>query len=627
MLHLFNRCSTVVTLLLLVAFLAIAQGTRITVLHVNDTHSHLDAFGPKNHAMTGEIGGIAKAATIIGGVRAHHKNVLLLHAGDAFVGDFMFNEYFGVPELQLLQQLGVDAMAVGNHEFDFGPDFLAMILGQAFPQQAFPLLSANLDMTAVPALQQFIQPAIMKDIGGVKVGIFGMTVPAEPTSNAAPVIINSDIGTIAGTQVAMLRQQGAQVVIMLSHLGNYLDRIIASNVPGIDVIVGGHDHYVFERPQRVKNPAGTNTLILEAGHAYEYVGKLEMEVGAQGVRVMSYELVPVDKHVPRDPTVQGFVDQLKAGIMGAYGDVYRKVVAEAVMDLDQEFDAARPWRDTPLGDLVTDAYRHTTHSDIAVTAIGLTGEKIYAGPIVGNDVFHVLCYGYDQASGLGFTLATGTIDAANLVKGLEIGVSELEVTQDFVIQVSGMEYAYDAGKPAGERVNLASIRIHGRPLDPARSYTITTNSGIIGLLSVLGVTIGNVQIRPDLEYNVLRDHLHELRVVRPCTEHRIVDTGVRPFAHRPSGEAGIASGRLNNRCYPNPFNPTTTIAFDLTKAGHVSLRVYNLIGQEVANLVNEDLPAGTYHRTFDASRLSSGTYFYRLEADGHIDVAKMALLK
>ena len=89
----------------------------------------------------------------------------------------------------------------------------------------------------------------------------------------------------------------------------------------------------------------------------------------------------------------------------------------------------------------------------------------------------------------------------------------------------------------------------------------------------------------------------------------------------------MALGRLNNRCYPNPFNPTTTIAFDLTKAGHVSLRVYNLIGQEVANLVNEDLPAGTYHRTFDASRLSSGTYFYRLEADGHIDVAKMALLK
>ena len=102
-----------------------ARPATITLLHVNDTHSHLDAWGPKDRHLDGTLGGMAKAASVIAAVRATEPNVLLLHAGDVFHGDLFFNEYFGVPELQLMKQLGFDAMAVGNHEFDFGPDVLA----------------------------------------------------------------------------------------------------------------------------------------------------------------------------------------------------------------------------------------------------------------------------------------------------------------------------------------------------------------------------------------------------------------------------------------------------------------------------------------------------------------------
>src|SRR5437016_1914165 len=105
-----------------------AAGTTITLLHVNDTHSHLDAIGPKDAALKGTLGGIARAATVIGQLRAIEPNVLLLHAGDVFQGDPMFNAYFGVPEFQLMKQLGFDAMAVGNHEFDFGPGVLNDVL-------------------------------------------------------------------------------------------------------------------------------------------------------------------------------------------------------------------------------------------------------------------------------------------------------------------------------------------------------------------------------------------------------------------------------------------------------------------------------------------------------------------
>ncbi len=123
------------------------QAATITLVHVNDTHSHLDAWGPKDRNLEGTIGGMAKAASIIAAVRAHEPNVLLLHAGDVFHGDLFFNKYFGVPEFQLMKQLGFDAMAVGNHEFDFGPDVLAYSLNEAFGSGTLPLLSANLDFS------------------------------------------------------------------------------------------------------------------------------------------------------------------------------------------------------------------------------------------------------------------------------------------------------------------------------------------------------------------------------------------------------------------------------------------------------------------------------------------------
>src|SRR5207253_1940588 len=143
---------------------ASSQSTTFTIIYVNDTHSYLDSYGPKDANLDGTTGGIAKAATIIGRIRATEPNVLLLHAGDAFVGDFMFNKYFGVPELQLMKQLQFDAMAVGNHELDFGPAVLNNVLNAAFVNGSFPLLSANLDLTNYPGLKTWIQPSIIKTV-------------------------------------------------------------------------------------------------------------------------------------------------------------------------------------------------------------------------------------------------------------------------------------------------------------------------------------------------------------------------------------------------------------------------------------------------------------------------------
>src|SRR5215831_5224748 len=95
---------------------AAATPTRITLLHINDSHSHLAPFGPKNIFLDGTIGGIAKVATVITSERAKNPSALFVHSGDVFHGDFFMTQYFGVPELRILDALGLDAMVLGNHE-------------------------------------------------------------------------------------------------------------------------------------------------------------------------------------------------------------------------------------------------------------------------------------------------------------------------------------------------------------------------------------------------------------------------------------------------------------------------------------------------------------------------------
>src|SRR5512139_209417 len=111
----------VLGLFLATASPAVAQPQQVTLLHVNDTHSHLAAWGPKDANLDGTLGGLPKVTTIVAAQRAADPDLLFVHAGDFMDGDLLFNEYRGVPELQLLKSIGLDAIALGNHEFAYGP--------------------------------------------------------------------------------------------------------------------------------------------------------------------------------------------------------------------------------------------------------------------------------------------------------------------------------------------------------------------------------------------------------------------------------------------------------------------------------------------------------------------------
>lgn len=525
-----RRALAALAVLALFAMPALARAELVTILHVNDSHSHLDAVGPKDRHLDGTLGGLAKAATVIGRLKATAPNALFVHVGDVFQGDLYFYAALGpggtplmaVPELQLLAGLGLDAMAVGNHEFAFGAETYAGVLWAAFGGAGPAVLSANIDLPAA-GLAGLVRPNVVKEIGGVKVGLFGLTV-LDFLSQTAPFLGTSPeaLVEIAGGQVADLRGQGADVVVCLSHLGLDLEEVLARNVSGLDAIVGGHNHAITEKPILVTGPGGKQVPIVRAGEHYKWVGKLTLSVENGQVSLAGYRLVPVDRKVERAPAVAAAVDQLEQGIDQLYGEnFWHERIAFALADVEKDADDASPQRDTGIGNLITDALRARGGTDIALTVNGFFTEGLTRGPMVRDDAFRIVADGIDPSgAGLGFPLFRIEIDGLNLLTALE---TTLAAGNDYFVQVSGMRYVFDSRKDPGAQ--LVAAYVHGRPIDPERTYSATVNLGLIqGLAQLPGIQLaGDPQPIGVTEYVAVRKWMKRLGLLLYFPQGRIVD--------------------------------------------------------------------------------------------------------
>jgi len=601
------------------------QGTEITIIHVNDSHSHLDGTGPRDMNLNPTLGGISRAAAVMLTLKSTEPNPIMLHSGDFCVGDFFFNTYFGVPEIQILKSIGLDAMTVGNHEFDLGPSTLEMIYSQGFSNGSFPIVSANLNLSGYPSLSNYISPYTIKTVSGVKVGIFGMTIPA-PLSNPNPVIISDSIPEITYRTVAELQSLGVDVIICISHLGYSIDSSLAANIPGINVIAGAHDHFAFTQPKKIVNPAGDTTFIVQAGSFYKYVGKMKITYDNGNVRLNNYELIEINSQISPIPDIENMIGELKAGITAQYGDVYGTMVATADNDLNTLPDLNNNgWKDSPLGNFITDAYRNSTQTKIGISANGLISDKLYHGPLVGADFFRAAGYGFDTNTGLGFNLYTCDIRGSELIKGIESSLAAVDLDADFNLQVSGMNYRYNLSQPPGERLIISSVRINGKLPVMHKKYSVTVNEGLLGILLSMGTQVEKIEFTGISEYSSLVNFAGMIANINYSTEGRIKEQQISDIsAEKNNLSAGTYS--LNNN-YPNPFNPVTTIGFRIPETGNVKLVIYDLLGRVVHVLVNQNFTPGFYEVKWNASNFSSGVYFYRLEAGNFNQTKKMLLIK
>lgn len=250
----------------------------ITILHTNDVHSHIEAFGP-NDPRNANMGGIARRATLIGQIRNENPNTLLLDAGDIFQGTPFFNFYGGELEFKLMSMLKYDAATIGNHDFDNGIDGLFAQL----PHADFDFISSNYDFRNT-IMDGHILPhqILIKD--GVKIGIFGLGVELQGLVNSHlyketkyldPVEIATDMARI------LKEEKKCDLIICLSHLGfdyksdEISDVKLAKATKDIDLIIGGHTHTFLEKPEIHINKAGKKVLINQVGCFGLYLGKID----------------------------------------------------------------------------------------------------------------------------------------------------------------------------------------------------------------------------------------------------------------------------------------------------------------------------------------------------------------
>ncbi|MBI5021484.1 MAG: 5'-nucleotidase C-terminal domain-containing protein [Ignavibacteriales bacterium] len=582
---------------------SIAQVDTLTFIHVNDTHSDLLPYA------AGNFGGISRAATMIGLLKQTEPNPILIHTGDFMVGNLMFNTYFGVPELQILNSLGFDALCLGNHEFDPGPEMLSQILYQANLDSSFEVISTNaLNLDSVPTLKPFIQSHSIERRGNIKVGLIGVTTPeANLISNPAPVFIDTNIVQDILFKVSELKAESCQVVVLLSHLGLTLDMTIAQYLSGVDAIIGGHSHSVLDTIVYVNN-----IPIVQAGEFYHYVGKLQLIFNGTGTSVLSYSLQEITNAIPADSTLSILVENLKAGVTVTYfpliGDPYRTLFTadHLYYYVPTSIDSIK----TPMGNLVTSAMLHSAYAvnaDLSLEATGHMADKLYPGPVSPADLFRAYPYGYDTTDGLGFRLALFDLSGAQLYGVLDalLGFIHPEINDyQYLVQSTGLEYSIDT---VGGEMHLGYALINGLPLQPESLYTIVSSDQMVGYLQTLfAITPTNLNIYPVSVYQIVLNHLI---------------TGVVENPLSPTRDFNLMQN------YPNPFNPITNFGFRISNSGFVSLKIYDMLGREVETLVDKVLNPGTYTVKWDASKYSSGVYYYKLQSGSFTYTKKLLLLK
>jgi 5'-nucleotidase len=257
--------------------------TLITILHTNDTHSQIDPL-PANDGQYPNKGGVARRATLVKRIRKENPNTLLVDAGDVFQGTPYFNFYKGEVEYKAMSLIGYDVVTLGNHDFDNGVDALAAAMKFA----AFEFVSCNYDVTGT-SLERRVKPYVVRVLGGVRVGLFGMGVsPANliTPENFRGVKYNDPVRSARDTVATLRGRERCTLVVGMSHLGYFPeakegqvgDSQVAAAVDGIDFIASGHTHTFMKQPAITKTPSGGNTIIFQVGRSGIYVGRVDMKV-------------------------------------------------------------------------------------------------------------------------------------------------------------------------------------------------------------------------------------------------------------------------------------------------------------------------------------------------------------
>ncbi|MEL7345641.1 MAG: bifunctional metallophosphatase/5'-nucleotidase [Pseudomonadota bacterium] len=450
----------------------------ITIVHTNDFHDRFEPISRFNNACReGDneegkcFGGMARVATAIAQARERHDNLLVVDAGDQFQGSLFFQVYAGDVQAEMMNLAGYDAMAVGNHEFNNGPEGLVRFIEQV----DFPVLMSNADLAGEPALAAVIEGSVVIEKAGERIGLIGVTpINNGEISTPGPNITFTDPSAAIQGEIDALEADGVDKIILLSHSGYATDLVIAMNTDGLDLIVGGHSNTLLSNTDDGavdSYPSMMNGVPIVQAFAYgKYLGELEVTFDDDGnVTSAVGEPILLDGSIPEDEAVVARLASLAEPL-----DAFRnEVVAEAAVNLDGQRESCR-FMECEMGNLIADAILERTKDQgiqIAIQNGGGIRASIDPGDITKGEVISVLPFQN--------VLATFFIPGSAVKAALENAVTQYDdpdATGRFA-QVAGLKYTITKSAPTGERISDIMVMEGDAfvPLDMDKMYGVASN--------------------------------------------------------------------------------------------------------------------------------------------------------
>jgi 2',3'-cyclic-nucleotide 2'-phosphodiesterase (5'-nucleotidase family) len=470
----------------------------LSFVTVSDIHSNILPYETKvkkdGERVTILVGGMDRIAAVADREKERTNGATLLVSGGDNLMGFFFRSFDGVPEITSMNMAGYDITCLGNHDFDLGsgPCKKAMKLAE------FPTVSSNITVTD-PELKAIVKPYVIKEVDGVKIGFFGLMTPDLPRVSAvgSDVIVDDDLTSVSMEMVKALREGGASIIVALTHIGKEMDEVVARDVAGIDIIVGGHSHDTFY--EKVEGPGGWETIVVQAGVNAKEIGILSFDVSGGRVVSSGWKTVLMDETVGSDVKIAKYQDKYAKELERRMS----RPVGETLVDLNALSDDVRT-EESNLGNLITDAWADWFEEKGAENPIAL----INGGTIRGNCIYKKgpLTYGtLLKIHPFSNSIYEVTLTGKELLTVLEMSASAIILDGDGVdldervadggfFQVSGLKIEIDvSGRPfsaeydgrslsriifPGERLVSAKVMEDGKwvPIVGNKKYTVYVTS-------------------------------------------------------------------------------------------------------------------------------------------------------
>jgi 5'-nucleotidase len=468
--------------------LSAQPGKRITILHTNDLHSRLIGYAPEsayspliaNDDKT--TGGFARIAAII--KRESVKNngaTLVLDAGDFMMGTLFpgLEKKTGF-QLKLMKEMGYDVVCTGNHEYEFGPDWLGSVVGLSAKSGKIPgILIGNAKFDKKDKSDDLLEKLLSDGVlnkkliitrNGIKIGFFSVLGKdaVEVAPKAAPVTFEKP-AAFAKKMVKELHSDGCDIIICLSHSGVTKEKNddwggedieLARAIKGIDLIIGGHSHTKLDQPVVVNG-----TTIVQTGEFGQFIGCLSLSFSSGKLKVENYTLIPVNDNIIGDEHINTLIEEQKEKInleiLRPLGIDYSKPVVETNFVI--EGNDVGDHINSNLGPFIADAIqfyvnKHSTRgTDISMVAAGMIFDKILPGIQTAPDIFRVMPLGSGNDEIPGYALSRLYVTGRELKSILEILIVAGRSKPSNYCYYSGLKVVYDPDRGLLRKIRKIEI--------------------------------------------------------------------------------------------------------------------------------------------------------------------------